>query len=68
MLGYTDVSESTVSRYLKKIRSNNPDKKKQQSWMTFLRNHGDVISAMDFFIVPTIKFNILFVFFVIDHS
>ena len=36
--------------------------------MTFLRNHRDVVSAMDFFIVPTIKFQILFVFFVIDHK
>ncbi len=36
--------------------------------MTFLKNHHDVISAMDFFIVPTINFNILFVFFIIDHK
>ena len=44
------------------------DNKKQQSWMTFLKNHGDVISAMDFFIVPTIRFKILYVFFIIDHK
>ncbi|MBT4287912.1 MAG: transposase, partial [Deltaproteobacteria bacterium] len=67
MRGYSDVSEATVSRYLKKYRSLHPDKKKQQSWMTFLKNHRDLISAMDFFIVPTINFNILFVFFIIDH-
>ena len=35
--------------------------------MTFLKNHRDVISAMDFFVVPTVNFNILFVFFIIDH-
>ena len=68
MLGFTSISEATVSRYLRKFRSQNPDEKKQQSWMTFLKNHRDVISAMDFFIVPTITFNILFVFFIIDHS
>jgi putative transposase len=68
MLGYKDVSEATVSRYLRRYRLNHPDKKKQQSWMTFLKNHRDVISAMDFFIVPTVNFNILFVFFIIDHS
>jgi len=68
MLGFTSILEATVSRYLKASRSNNPDKKKQQSWMTFLRNHRDVISAMDFFIVPTIKFNSLYVFFIIDHK
>ena len=68
MLGFTDVSEATVSRYLRKCRSQNPGEKKQQSWMTFLKNHRDVISAMDFFIVPTINFHILFVFFIIDHK
>jgi len=68
MLGYTDVSEPTVSRYLRTFRSQHPDKKRQQSWMTFLKNHRDVISAMDFFIVPTVRFNILFVFFIIDHN
>ena len=68
MLGFNDVSEATVSRYLRRFRLNHPDKKKQQSWMTFLKNHRDVVSAMDFFIVPTINFNILFVFFIIDHK
>lgn len=68
MLGYTKVSEATVSRYLRKSRSTHPDLKKQQSWMTFLKNHQESISAMDFFIVPTIKFKILFVFFIIDHE
>lgn len=68
MLGYTEVSEATVSGYLQRFRSQRPDQRKQQSWMTFLRNHRDVISAMDFFIVPTIKFEMLFVFFIIDHK
>ena len=68
MLGFTDVSEATVSRYLRKFRSQNPNEKRQQSWMTFLRNHRDVIFAMDFFIVPTVTLNILFVFFIIDHK
>jgi putative transposase len=68
MLGFTEISEASVSRYLHKFRSKYPDEKKQQSWMTFLKNHRDVITAMDFFIVPTINFNILFVFFIIDHS
>ena len=36
--------------------------------MTFLKNHKNVISAMDFFVVPTIRFKILFVFFIIDHE
>ncbi len=68
MLGYTDVSESSVSRYLKRYRAKHPDKLKQQSWRSFLRNHANDISAMDFFIVPTVNFNLLSVFFVIDHG
>jgi transposase InsO family protein len=67
MLGYKNVKERTV-RYLRKFRSKHPDKKKQQSWHTFLKNHRDVISAMDFFVVPTVNFGILYVFFVIDHA
>ena len=71
MLGYTkqDMSQQTVSRYLKKIRTNDPNKiKKQQSWKTFLNNNRDVIASMDFFVVPTISFNIIYVFFIIDHN
>jgi hypothetical protein len=44
------------------------DKGKQQRWMTFLRNHKDGIAAMDFFVVPTITFRLLYVWFVIDHE
>ncbi len=44
------------------------DKGKQQRWMTFLRNHRDGISAMDFFVVPTITFRLLYVWFIIDHE
>ena len=44
------------------------DKRKQQRWMTFLRNHKDGIAAMDFFVVPTITFRLLYVWFVIDHN
>jgi putative transposase len=63
-LGFT-VSLATVSRYLPK---NRPDHSKQQRWMTFLRNHKHDIAAMDFFVVPTIRFRLLYVWFVIDHE
>ncbi len=36
--------------------------------MTFLRNHSDVIAAMDFFVVPTFRFRLLYVWFAIDHG
>ncbi|MEE8416380.1 MAG: integrase core domain-containing protein [Desulfobacterales bacterium] len=68
MLGYKNVKERTVSRYLRIFRSKHPDKQKQQSWRTFLKNHRDTISAMDFFVVPTVTFRLLYVFFVIDHA
>jgi hypothetical protein len=36
--------------------------------MTFLQNHKDVIAAMDFCIAPTVSFQLLYVWFVIDHG
>jgi transposase InsO family protein len=36
--------------------------------MTFLRNHKDAIAAMDFFVVPTVRFQLLYVWFVLDHD
>jgi len=63
-LGFT-VSLATVSRYMPRQPR---DKGKQQRWMAFLRNHRDGIAAMDFFVVPTISFRLLYVWFVIDHS
>ena len=44
------------------------DKGKQQRWMTFLRNHRDGTTAMDFFVVPTITFRLLYVWIIIDHE
>jgi putative transposase len=63
MLGIV-VSERTVSRYLRKKRSNGET---VQTWSPFLRNHREVISAMDFFVVPTASFRLLYGFFVISH-
>ena len=59
------VSLATISRYLPRIQ---PDPKSQQRWTTFLRNHRDVIAAMDFFVVPTVRFRLLYVWFAIDHG
>ena len=35
---------------------------KSQTWLTFLRNHLEVSWAMDFFTVPTVRFQILYIF------
>jgi transposase InsO family protein len=63
-LGFT-MSLATVSRYLPKRL---PDPGHRQRWITFLRNHQDAIAAMDFCIVPTVSFQLLYVWFVIDHG
>ncbi len=59
------VSERTVSRYLRRL-GRSPERK--QSWFTFLRNHREVIMAMDFFAVPTATFRVLYVWFAIGHA
>ena len=48
-LGFA-VSERSVARYLRRIqRHTNPGKR----WLTFLRNHREVIVALDFFTLET---------------
>ncbi len=63
-LGLT-VSLATVSRYLPRRR---PHDEQRQRWITFLRDHKDVITGMDFLVVPTVKFRLLYVWFVIAHG
>ncbi len=62
-LGYV-VGERSVSRYLARIRPE-PMKAKSQTWATFLRNHARDIVAVDMFVVPTIRFQILYIFIVL---
>ena len=63
-LGFV-VSERTVARYLQRVqRRGDPGK----SWLTFLTNHREAIAAFDFFTVPTLTFQVLYCFFVIEHG
>jgi putative transposase len=64
MLGI-DVSERTVSRHLPRRRAP-PDAIAR--WLTFLRNHREAIAAMDFFVVPTVTFRVVYAWFAIDHA
>ena len=64
MLGF-DISERTVSRWMKRM-SRNPERAKRL--LAFLRNHREAIAAMDFFTVPTITFSVLYCFFLIGHD
>jgi putative transposase len=63
-LGF-QVSERTVSRYLRRL---SPSDQKRKLWAAFPGNHREVIAAMDFFTVPTRTFRILYCFFVIEHG
>ena len=40
---------------------------RSQTWKTFLRNHVAGIAAMDFVIVPTVGFKLLFVLVILRH-
>ena len=64
MLGF-DLAERSVSRCMR--RAPRPPQSGQH-WLTFLRNHREAIAAVDFCSVPTIRFSVLYVFFVISHD
>lgn len=63
-LGFV-VSERSVARYLRRTRRRG-DPGKQ--WLAFLHNHREVIVAFDFFTVPTVTFQLLYCFFIIEHG
>jgi len=62
MLGF-EVAQSTVSKYMTR-----PSKPPSQTWKTFLRNHAEAVAAIDMCVVPTLTFDLLFVFLVLGHS
>ena len=62
-LGF-DVSERSVARYLRR-RPRREDSARR--WAAFLANHREAIVACDFFTVPTVTFQLLWCFFVIEH-
>jgi transposase InsO family protein len=59
-LGF-EVAQSSVAKYMVK-RAGPPS----QGWGTFLRNHARDIAAMDLFVVPTIGFDLLYAFVIIQ--
>ena len=62
LFGYT-VAESTVAKYMKRQR-----KPPSQTWRTFLENHVPDIGAIDFFVVATVRFRLLYCFLVLRHN
>ena len=58
-----DIGETSVSKYL--VRRHKPP---SQTWRTFLDNHVKSMVSVDFFTVPTIRFQVLYVFLVLAHD
>lgn len=58
---------NTITKYIPKI-GKPPTEKHRQSWQTFLRNHSKGIWAMDFMVVPTLFFKVLYVLVIINHD
>ena len=58
-----DIGETSVSKYMPRRR--NPP---SQTWRTFLENHLQDLVSIDFFTVPTIRFQVLYVFLVLAHQ
>jgi putative transposase len=59
-LGF-DISETSVSKFLVRGKGS-----PSQSWRTFF--HVKSLVSVDFFTVPTIRFQILYVFLVMTHD
>src|SRR6267142_1807947 len=55
-----EIAQSSVAKYMVK-RCGPPS----QGWWTFLRNHAPDIAAMDFFVVPSLGFKLLYGFVII---
>ena len=62
MLGF-DVGQATGSRYMPLRR-----KPPSQTWRAFLQNHTKDLVSIDFFVVPTATFRVLYVFLVLEHQ
>jgi len=58
-----DVGQTSVAKYMVKRR-----KPPSQTWRTFLDNHLKTLVSVDFFTVPTIRFQVLYVFLVLAHE
>ena len=61
-----DVSKDTVARYMPK-RPRRPGRPPSTTWGTFLRTHpAPGTLAVDFLTVPSVTFDVLYVFFVLS--
>jgi transposase InsO family protein len=57
------VAKSTVEKYM--VRRPGPP---SPTWRAFLKNHVNDLVSIDFFVVPTVMFNVLYVLVVLAHD
>jgi putative transposase len=58
-----DIGETSVSKYMVRL-----PKPPSQTWRTFLENRISQLVSVDFFTVPTIRFQVLYVFLGLAHD
>jgi transposase InsO family protein len=58
-----NVAKSTVEKY--RVRPRNPP---SPTWKAFLNNHVKDLVALDFFVVPTSSYKVLFVLVILAHE
>ena len=58
-----EVAKSTVEKY--RVQ---PHKPPSPTWKTFLKTHVKDLVALDFFVVPTVTYKVLFVLVIIAHE
>jgi transposase InsO family protein len=58
-----EVAKSTIEKHCPR-----PKQSPSPTWKTFLKNHMQVLVAMDFFVVPTVTFRVLFVLVLLAHE
>jgi transposase InsO family protein len=58
-----EVAKSTVEKYRPR-----PKKPPSPTWKALLKNHVQDLVALDFFVVPTVTFRVLFVLVILAHE
>jgi transposase InsO family protein len=73
-LGSSSNSQRAHETWSARLRSHDrevhgpPERPPSQTWRAFLTNHVSQLASVDFFTVPTIWFEVLFVFVVLAHD
>ncbi len=58
-----DVCQTTVAKYMVKGKGRGG-----QTWQTFLKSHKDGIASLDFLVVPTVGFKLLYCLVILGHE